>query len=180
MIIFTLTQCYNYSIRLAYFTKQSHLCSMMSEQLIELSLVEIELMSKTLLHCMTPIITHTNWDNQCNFKDPKVVYSRSFEMNRQQTHMTSSFYVRWMRSLYTRIPSLPPSKRSKFTSRVTSSIKKGFSYITMETVLMYIDWYGQQLSLRKDMEFIFLLIIMFLQCTHSKEKKQYLHNKITV
>ena len=35
-------------MRMQYFTKQSHSCSMMSEQPIELSLVNIELMSTWL------------------------------------------------------------------------------------------------------------------------------------
>ena len=36
-----------------------HLCSIMSRQPIELLLVEIELMSKTLMHCVTPNSKHT-------------------------------------------------------------------------------------------------------------------------
>ena len=36
------------------FTKQSCFCSIMSKQLIELSLVIIELLSKMLLHCVNP------------------------------------------------------------------------------------------------------------------------------
>jgi hypothetical protein len=39
---------HNYLMRVSYFTKQSHLCFMMSEQPIELSLVKIELLSNTL------------------------------------------------------------------------------------------------------------------------------------
>ena len=37
----------------------------MPEQPIEISLVKIELLSKTLLHCVTPN-SNTNWDCQCS------------------------------------------------------------------------------------------------------------------
>ena len=37
-------------MKMEYFTKQSHLCFIMFEQLIELSLVKIELSSKMLFH----------------------------------------------------------------------------------------------------------------------------------
>ena len=46
--------CYNYYMRMKYFTKQSYLCSINSEKPIELPLVKIELMSKTFLHCEAP------------------------------------------------------------------------------------------------------------------------------
>ena len=38
----------------------------MSKQRIELSLVRIELPSKTLLHCTTSKSNNTNWDKQCS------------------------------------------------------------------------------------------------------------------
>ena len=53
-LIMPIIACYyNYLLRMKYFTKQSHLCSIMSYQPIELSLVRIELLSKMLLHGMT-------------------------------------------------------------------------------------------------------------------------------
>ena len=51
--LFKVMQCYNYLVRKKYFTKQSHLCLMMSKQLIELLLVKFELPSKMLLHHIT-------------------------------------------------------------------------------------------------------------------------------
>lgn len=39
MLIFKVTKCYNYSTRMEYDTKQSILCSMMSEQPVQLSFV---------------------------------------------------------------------------------------------------------------------------------------------
>ena len=48
------TQRYNYLIRLQYLAKKSHLCSIMSKQLIELFLVNFELFGKMLLHGVTP------------------------------------------------------------------------------------------------------------------------------
>ena len=50
------------------FTKESHLCPVTSKQPIELSLVEFEVLNKTLLHFITLIITHTNFDNQCSLE----------------------------------------------------------------------------------------------------------------
>ena len=38
----------------------------MSKQHIELPLVKYELPSKMLLHCVTHLVTHTNWDDQCS------------------------------------------------------------------------------------------------------------------
>ena len=38
----------------------------MSKQHIELPLVKYELPSKMLLHCLTHLVTHTNWDDQCS------------------------------------------------------------------------------------------------------------------
>ena len=40
--------------RLSWFTNQSRLCSMMFEQPSELLLVKVDVLSKTLLHCITP------------------------------------------------------------------------------------------------------------------------------
>lgn len=37
----------------------------MSKQLIKTSLVKLKLLNKPLLHYITHINTHTNWDNQC-------------------------------------------------------------------------------------------------------------------
>lgn len=45
---------YNYLTRMHHFKKQSHVCSNMSEQPIELSLVENKLLTKTLLHRIAP------------------------------------------------------------------------------------------------------------------------------
>ena len=47
------------------FTKQSHLCPKVFEQPIEISLMKIEILSKTLLHNVPLIVTHTTWVNQC-------------------------------------------------------------------------------------------------------------------
>jgi hypothetical protein len=60
VLLFKATQCYNYLMRMPYFTKQSRYYSRMFEQLIELSLVEIELPSKTLLHCVI-MNGNTHW-----------------------------------------------------------------------------------------------------------------------
>jgi hypothetical protein len=38
----------------------------MSEQHIELSLIKYELPSKMLLHCVTHLAAHTNWDDKCS------------------------------------------------------------------------------------------------------------------
>ena len=47
--------CYRFSsLRMQYFTTKSNICSIVSEQLIELSLVIIGLLYKALLHCVTP------------------------------------------------------------------------------------------------------------------------------
>ena len=54
VLLFRVLHCYNYFSRMLYFTKQSHLCSIMFEQLIELLLVKSELLSKMSLHCVTP------------------------------------------------------------------------------------------------------------------------------
>ena len=54
-----------------YFTKKSHLCFIMCEQPIALSLVNIELWSKMSLHCITLKITYVNWDNPCSKKGNK-------------------------------------------------------------------------------------------------------------
>ena len=44
-------------------TKQSHLCSIMSDQPTELLLLKIEFMCKTLLHCVILLLTHTYTKN---------------------------------------------------------------------------------------------------------------------
>ena len=67
MLLNGVMQCYKYWRSMYYFTKLSHFRSIMVEQLIELSLVKIELLIKTFLYCVTPNRdTHTNWDNQCS------------------------------------------------------------------------------------------------------------------
>ena len=57
-------------LRMLYFTKQNQLCSIMSEQPIELLSVKIKLLGKTLLHYITAntVVTRTNWGNQCTSK----------------------------------------------------------------------------------------------------------------
>ena len=52
MLLFKVMQCYNYLME--YFTKKSQLCSIMSKQPIDLSLVKSEILSKTSLPCVTP------------------------------------------------------------------------------------------------------------------------------
>ena len=54
VLLFVVTQRYNCLMRVQYFTKKSHLCFIVSEQPIEVLLVKFELMSKTILHCVTP------------------------------------------------------------------------------------------------------------------------------
>jgi hypothetical protein len=40
----------------------------------------------------------SSWFNtEISFKDPKLVYSMSFETNRQQTYTWSAFYIGWIR-----------------------------------------------------------------------------------
>ena len=49
----------------------------MSKQPIELSLVKVKVLSKTISHYINPnIVTCTSWDNQCNCKVTKVHPSR--------------------------------------------------------------------------------------------------------
>ena len=53
-------QCSNYLMRTYCFSKQLHLCSIISKQPPQMLLVRIELLGKTLLHCVT---TRTKWNN---------------------------------------------------------------------------------------------------------------------
>ena len=46
--LFGVTHCYNYLMRRYKSTKKSEICSIMSEQHVKLSLVEIEVLSKSL------------------------------------------------------------------------------------------------------------------------------------
>ena len=52
-MVFEIMQCYKYLLGMSCSTKQSHLCSIMFEQPLELLLVKIKLMSKMLLHCIS-------------------------------------------------------------------------------------------------------------------------------
>ena len=61
VLLFGVTWCYNYLMRISFFSKKNHLCSIKSEQPIELSLVKLNTCVRH--YC----VTHTNWGDQCNF-----------------------------------------------------------------------------------------------------------------
>jgi hypothetical protein len=62
------------------------------------------------------VILYSWFDIKINLKDPKLIYLRSFEMNRQQSYRVSNFYFGWMKCMLSYDTSLSPPQVLGFTT----------------------------------------------------------------
>ena len=108
----------------------------MSKQPIGLLLVKIELLSKTMLHRVTPNSNNTNWDNRCS-----------------KSHSTAYYQIVWDTKHHKKV--IAKLRKSCVSTRIPSSTIDKFprtsqlrirTFMCVAVTLLLGEWYNRHLN----------------------------------